>query len=485
MNAFYFQKKSRESLNNLALKLSKKYPNLVVFQVSACDAGICGLDELSKTHNIKTEYLYDTATAVKVYLENENAFYKNAIIKFNELRKKYDFVLVASFGAFDGLDDFGVNLRLSKELNLNYIIEDDLNKFKYAQNHLNEVFLYTEKTNIDEILNLKTPCYMSPMAFEVMLELKAKENVKTIVLPESNDERILQAAEKLLKSEAVKLIILGDSLEISNKASELNLDLAGAITINPNNSKYNAEFAKALYEARKAKGMSEEEAEKLSKDRNYFGTLLVHLGYADAMVSGAACSTADTIRPALQLVKTKPGVKGVSGGFFICLPDKVWYFADCAVTPNPTPENLAEIANVSANTYKAFGFDPRVAMLSYSTKDSGKGPSVDLTKQACELAKDYDGLVYEGPIQFDAAVDMAVASKKLPESKVAGKANVFIFPDLNAGNIGYKIAQRSANALAVGPVLQGLNKPINDLSRGCLVDDIVNTCLISAIQAQN
>ncbi len=485
MNAIYFQKSSRESLNGLALKLSKKYSNLVIFQALACDKGICGLEKFSKDNNIKTEYLYDTKTGVKLYLDNENNFYKSIIKKFQELKDKYEFVLVSSFADFGGLGDFEINLRLSKELNLNYIIDTDLNKFEYAKLHHKEVFLYNDKINIDELLKLSKPDYMTPMAFECLLEEKAKSDVKTIVLPEGEDERILRAAEKLLKSEAVKLIILGNNQEIMQKANELDIELDGVKTINPFNSQYNEEFANSLYEARKAKGMTLEKARELVKDKNYFGTMLVHLGYADAMVSGADCSTADTIRPALQIIKTKVGVKGVSGGFFMCLADKVWYFADCAVTPNPTAENLAEIASVSANTYKGFGFNPRVAMLSYSTADSGKGPSVDIVKEACEIAKGYDDLVYDGPIQFDAAVDPKTASKKMPGSLVAGRANVFVFPDLNAGNIGYKAVQRTAGAIAVGPVLQGLNKPINDLSRGCLVEDIVNTCLISAIQAQN
>ncbi|MBZ7982892.1 phosphate acetyltransferase [Campylobacter sp. RM12647] len=484
MNAIYFQKQSRESLDNLAIKLSKKYSNIVVFQALACEDGVCGLNKLSKEHNIKTEYLYDSATGVKEYLKNENTFYKNIIIKVNELKAKYDFVLVASFGVFGGLDTFWINLKLSKELNLNYVIDNDLTKFEFAKIHHKYASLYNENISLDELLNLKKPDYISPMAFEVMLESKAKENIKTIVLPEGNDERILKAASILLEGKAVKLIILGNNKEIAQKASDLGIDLDDVKTYNPGNSSLDDECANALYEARKSKGMSLEQAKELIKDRNYFGTLLVHLGYADAMVSGAACSTADTIRPALQIVKTKPGVKSVSGGFFMCLSDKVWYFADCAVNPNPTPENLAEIASVSAATYKAFGFEPRVAMLSYSTANSGSGVSVDLVKQACELAKSYEGLNYDGPIQFDAAVDIATASKKMPDSKVAGKANVFVFPDLNAGNIAYKAVQRSAGAIAVGPVLQGLNKPINDLSRGCLVEDIVNTCLISAIQAQ-
>ena len=232
--------------------------------------------------------------------------------------------------------------------------------------------------------------------------------------------------------------------------------------------------------------MSENEAKELVKDRTYFGTMLVHTNKADAMVSGASTTTAETIRPALQFVKTKDGVSVVSGMFFMLLEDRVLVFADCAVTTNPTPEQLAEIAYSSANTAKAFGMNPKVAMLSYSTGSSGSGVSVDAIKEALAIAKErYPDLEINGPLQFDAAIDIKTAKSKMPNCSVAGHANVFIFPDLNAANICYKAVQRTANTLAVGPILQGLKKPINDLSRGCLVDDIVNTVILSAIQAQS
>lgn len=479
MKAFYYIKSNDAKTLELINSLKTKYSKIAVFQPVACENAQCKLSDF-KDLGVYSHFSYSTDEALKIYLKNKNQFYKKIIVDFYALAKEYDFILVNSFNMFGKFSAYVCNLELSKELDLNVLLADKDEELE----QIAASFSIKTFNNLDEILAASNPGFVTPMGFECLLERKAKEDIKTIVLPEGDDERILKAAEKLLKSEAVKLIILGNNQEIAAKASELGLELDGVKTINPGNSQYDEEFANALYEARKAKGMTEEKAKELIKDRNYFGTLLVHLGYADAMVSGAACSTADTIRPALQLVKTKPGVKGVSGGFFMCLADKVWYFADCAVTPNPTPENLGEIANVSANTYKSFGFEPRVAMLSYSTANSGSGISVDATKEAVEFAKSYEGLLVDGPIQFDAAVDLKTAAKKMPDSKVAGKANVFIFPDLNAANIGYKAVQRSANAVAVGPLLQGLNKPINDLSRGCLVEDIVNTCLISAIQAQ-
>ena len=227
------------------------------------------------------------------------------------------------------------------------------------------------------------------------------------------------------------------------------------------------------------------QAKELIKDRTYFGTMLVYKGLANAMVSGASTTTAQTIRPALQFVKTKPGVTSVSGSFIMCANGQIHFYADCAIMPNPSPSDLAGAAIATAATAREFGFEPKVAMLSYSTGDSGSGPSVDAIIEATKILKELDpSLDVEGPIQFDAAIDPVVAAKKLPNSKVAGSANVFIFPDLNCGNICYKAVQRTANALAIGPILQGLNKPINDLSRGCLVEDIVNTALISAIQGE-
>ena len=335
-----------------------------------------------------------------------------------------------------------------------------------------------------EIHNLNSDC-ITPLRFELNLLKKAKKLNRTIVFPESDDERILKACDILLKQNAVKIILLGDENEILNKASNLGLNLSNAKFIDPKNNEFIDDFANTLYKLRKNKGLSQEEALNLIKDRTYFGTMLIYKNMADAMVSGASTTTADTIRPALQFIKTKPGITSVSGSFIMCLKDKIWIFADCAIMPNPSSDNVAQIAVATAKTAKDFGINPKVAMLSYSTGDSGSGADVDFVREALQKAKNLEpNLEIDGPMQFDAAVDKAVAKKKMPNSSVAGAANVFIFHNLNCGNITYKAVQRSANAVAIGPILQGLNKPVNDLSRGCLVEDIVNTALISALQGE-
>ena len=325
---------------------------------------------------------------------------------------------------------------------------------------------------------------LTPLKFESELYAKARSNVKTVVLPESDDERILRAAAIIKQSGAANLILLGREDEVQKSARELGLNLAGVKILDPQTDASLEKFAHDLYELRKAKGMSEAQARDLVRDRTYFGTMLVYEGLADAMVSGASTTTAETIRPALQIIKTKPGIASVSGAFIMCLDTQALLFADCAVAPSPSAEYLAGIAISSAATAKAFGLEPRVAMLSYSSGDSGSGDSVEFIKTATQKAREKaPELLIDGPLQFDAAVDAAVAKKKMPGSAVAGRANVFIFPDLNCGNICYKAVQRTADAIAIGPILQGLKKPINDLSRGCEVADVVNTILISAIQA--
>ena len=320
---------------------------------------------------------------------------------------------------------------------------------------------------------------LTPLKFESKLYAKARANVKTVVLPESDDERILRAAAIIKQSGAANLILLGRKDEVQKSANKLGLDLSGVKILDPQTDASLEKFAHDLYELRKAKGMSEAQARDFVRDRTYFGTMLVYEGLADAMVSGAGTTTAETIRPALQIIKTKPGIATVSGAFIMCLDTQALLFADCAVAPSPSAEYLAGIAISSAATAKAFGLEPRVAMLSYSS-----GDSVEFIKTATQKAREKaPGLTIDGPLQFDAAVDAAVAKKKMPGSAVAGRANVFIFPDLNCGNICYKAVQRTAGAVAIGPILQGLKKPVNDLSRGCKVADIVNTILISAIQA--
>ena len=330
------------------------------------------------------------------------------------------------------------------------------------------------------------------MGFSADLLSLARALKRVVVLPESDDERVLKAASKVLEIDGAKIILLGKKDEILARAGALELSKAQFIDIST--SEYFDDFASTLFELRKAKGMSEAEAKELILRPEYFGTMLVYKGIAHAMVSGAKTTTADTIRPALQFVKMKDGISTVSGAFVMVLGgasekdeseknERVWFFADCAITPRPDAQQLAGIALSTANTAKSFGYEPKVAFLSYSTGDSAKGEMIDFVKEALEIAqKAAPDIAMDGPMQFDAAVDSKVAKSKMPNSKVAGQANVFIFPDLNCGNITYKAVQRSANALAIGPILQGLKKSVNDLSRGCSVDDIVNTVLISAVQ---
>lgn len=399
----------------------------------------------------------------------ENELIKAVMAKFDSI--KAEFIIVVGSG------DELLDSVLARNLNAPFLLS--------KQNaHKAKLLGFKSICDIDEISNLQSN-YITPIKFETLLYQKAAQKPKTVVLPESDDDRILKACDILLRSNAVGITLLGDKGQISQRANELGLNLDKADIINPATSDLIDEFATTLYELRKSKGMELAQAKELIKDRTYFGTMLVYKGLASAMVSGASTTTAQTIRPALQFVKTKPGVTSVSGSFIMCANGQIHFYADCAIMPNPTPKDLAGAAIATAATAREFGFEPKVAMLSYSTGDSGSGPSVDTIIEATNLLKELDpSLDVEGPIQFDAAIDPVVAAKKLPNSKVAGSANVFIFPDLNCGNICYKAVQRTANALAIGPILQGLNKPINDLSRGCLVEDIVNTALISAIQGE-
>ncbi|NLF90180.1 MAG: phosphate acetyltransferase [Corynebacterium marinum] len=337
---------------------------------------------------------------------------------------------------------------------------------------------------LKEALKVEVHPVMSPPVFETWLLGRAKAANAHVVLPEGEDDRILLAAGELLEQDIVELTILGDPAEIENRADELGIDLSHAHVINHLTSPLLDDFAEEFVELRKAKGVTLDEARETMKDISYFGTMMVHKGLADGMVSGAAHTTAHTIKPSFQIIKTTPEASVVSSIFLMVFRGHVWAFGDCAVNPNPTAEQLGEIAVVSARTAAQFGIEPRVAMLSYSTGSSGSGPDVDRAIEALHAAKRIDPeLAVDGPLQFDAAVDPGVARKKMPDSDVAGHANVFVFPDLEAGNIGYKTAQRTGGALAIGPILQGLNKPVNDLSRGATVPDIVNTVAITAIQA--
>ena len=305
------------------------------------------------------------------------------------------------------------------------------------------------------------------------------------MLPEGDDERILRAADSLLRLGVADLTLLGEGSVVRAKASAVGVDIEGATIVSPRDSGLLGRFAQEYARLRADKGMTEERAAEIVTDVSYFGTLMVHLGMADGMVSGAAHTTAHTIRPAFEIIKTAPGAAIVSSVFLMCLSDRVLVFGDCAVNPDPTAEELADIAISSVGTAVQFGIEPRVAMLSYSTGRSGVGADVETVRLATDILHDRrPDLLVEGPIQYDAAVDPKVAAIKLPHSQVAGRATVLIFPDLNTGNNTYKAVQRSANAVAIGPLLQGLNKPVNDLSRGALVADIVNTVAITAIQAR-
>ncbi len=325
---------------------------------------------------------------------------------------------------------------------------------------------------------------MTPMMFEYKLFDMAHSNRKKIVLPESSDERVLRAAEIVLRRKIADVILLSNREKLREKYMRLGLDLSDAVVIDPHDSELMDEFVDVFYNLRKDKGLAIDGAKDALLHVNYFATMMVHLGYADGMVSGAIHSTGDTIRPALQIIKTSSDTDIVSSVFFMCLKTKVLVYGDCAVNQDPNSKELAQIALSSAKTASAFGIEPKVAMLSYSTGESGSGADVDKVREATKIVKQTDpDLLVEGPIQYDAAINKSVAKTKLPNSKVAGEANVFIFPDLNTGNNTYKAVQRSSDAIAIGPILQGLNKPINDLSRGCLVEDIVNTIAITAIQA--
>lgn len=328
---------------------------------------------------------------------------------------------------------------------------------------------------------------MTPKMFQYNLVKRARKHRKHIVLPEGNDERIIIAASRLLAMDVVDISIIGNKKQIENKVAELGIafDFTKVKIINPIESDKYEDYVNTYYELRKAKNVTLGMAKDLMEDVSYFGTMMVYKGDADGMVSGAAHTTQHTILPALQFIKTKPNSTVVSSVFFMCLEDRVSVFGDCAINPNPTAEQLAEIAISSADSSAAFGIEPKIAMLSYSSGASGKGDEVDKVRKATEIVRDKrPDLKIEGPIQYDAAVDMEIGQSKMPNSEVAGQASVLIFPDLNTGNNTYKAVQRETGALAIGPMLQGLNKPVNDLSRGCTVDDIINTVVITAIQAQ-
>jgi phosphate acetyltransferase len=345
---------------------------------------------------------------------------------------------------------------------------------------------HVDTTDLLAQLAISIPSVVTPQMFTYQLLDRARSDRKRIVLPEGEDDRILKAAGRLLQRGVADLTILGEEAQVRSRAAELGVDLSAAAVLNSRTSELCDKFAEQYAELRKHKGVTVEQAREIIHDVSYFGTMLVHNGMVDGMVSGATHTTAHTVRPAFEIIGTTSGVSTVSSIFLMCLADRVLAYGDCAIVPDPTSEQLADIAISSARTAAQFGIDPRVAMLSYSTGTSGTGADVEKVRTATELVRAREpDLLVEGPIQYDAAVEPSVAKTKMPDSEVAGRATVLIFPDLNTGNNTYKAVQRSAGAIAIGPVLQGLNKPVNDLSRGALVEDIVNTVAITAIQAQS
>ena len=366
-----------------------------------------------------------------------------------------------------------------------YITPDNLSKITVS---LKLFERYVDTIALERSISSIKARGITPKMFLYNLVQQAKANKRHIVLPEATDPRILKATEMLLDQDVVDITLLGNEDEVKNaiKKSGRNIDFDEVQIIDPQYSPKLFDYVETLYELRKHKGLTLEHARDTMVDVSYFATMMVYKGDADGMVSGAAHTTMHTIRPALQFVKTKPNYTIVSSVFLMCLEDRVLVYGDCAVNPNPTAEQLAEIAIASADTGKMFNIEPKIAMLSYSSGASGQGEEVEKVRLATNIVQTKrPDLKVEGPIQYDAAVDKDVARAKMPDSEVAGQASVLIFPDLNTGNNTYKAVQRETGAIAIGPVLQGLNKPVNDLSRGCTVDDIINTVVITAIQSQN
>ncbi len=347
---------------------------------------------------------------------------------------------------------------------------------------------YVETDKLAEDLITFQSDIFTPRMFQYNLLQRALKNKKHIVLPEGYDERVLRAAARLIDAHVVELTLIGEKEKIQERIAkyDIPLNIDDINIVFPQKSPHFKDYVSTFYELRKHKNVNLDMARDSMSDVSYFATMMIYKGHADGMVSGAIHTTAHTLRPALQFIKTKPGVNIVSSVFFMCLEDRVSIFGDCAINPNPNAEQLAEIAISSAKTAQDFGIEPKVAMLSYSSGASGKGEDVERVRKATEIAKaKAPNLKIEGPIQYDAAVDMRIGKSKLPDSEVAGQASVLIFPDLNTGNNTYKAVQRETGALAIGPMLQGLNKPVNDLSRGCTADDIYSTVIITAIQAQD
>ncbi|MBM3436167.1 MAG: phosphate acetyltransferase [Bacteroidetes bacterium] len=362
------------------------------------------------------------------------------------------------------------------------LTHDNQRRMAIALGHFDN---HIDAQKIKDIITVTPSGVVTPIMFEYQLFERARSKRMHIVLPEGEEERMLRATEILLRRDVVDITLLGNEADILKKADTLHIKLTGVNIIDPFDNDLINDYALTYFKLRKDKGMTRDRAFDTMRDVSYLGTMMVYKGHADGMVSGSVHTTQHTIRPAFEFIKTRPGFSIVSSCFFMCFEDRVLVYGDCAVNPNPDSEQLADIAISSADTARTFGIEPRIAMLSYSTGESGKGEDVEKVRKATDIArKRRPDLKIEGPIQYDAAIDATVAKQKMPGSEVAGKATVYIFPDLNTGNNTYKAVQRASGAVAVGPVSQGLNKPVNDLSRGCTVKDIVNTVLITAIQAQ-
>nr|WP_076389258.1 phosphate acetyltransferase [Vaginimicrobium propionicum] len=443
------------------------------------------------------------------WAKDEVAAIHAIVEKFGQLAKRFDNVVVvgSDYSSVIAASALGVNVTVAANLNLPVVVVVDakLCDKQWAEGVASNARAAFEAAGLSvvgtafcgdddvdfDVCSAISACdaprqqVRTPAMFEFQINELARADKKTIVLPEAEDERILEAASIVLNNDVANIVLLGEENEVRSRAQEHGFDISKAKIVSLQDPDLVERFSAKYAELRAHKGVTIEQARQRMSEPSYFATMMIHEQMADGMVSGAAHTTANTIRPSLEFIKTKPGVKVVSGCFLMCLADRVLVFADCAVTPNPSPEQLADIAITSAATARDFGIEPRVALISYSTGTSGAGVDVDAVKAATDaLAERNPDFGFAGPIQFDAAIDPVVGKKKMPENPVAGNATVFIFPDLNTGNTAYKAVQRTAGATAIGPVLQGLKKPVNDLSRGALVADIVNTIVITAIQAQ-
>ena len=423
-------------------------------------------------------------STIAIY-HSQNHAYISAIVLCGELEEKskklldsLDIPIVILHSVDDILDVMEQLRGIKPSLHHN-------DKYKVA---IAKALFESAGVDIDDILTSiqsKKTDTLTPSMFRYRLIRVSQQNRQTIILPESNDERILLATQQILQRNLADIILLGNPQEVLSKAKALHIDIAKASILDIQTSPHKQKFANKLYELRKHKGITQQQAYELVCKPNYFGVMMVECGLADGMVCGAVYTTADTIRPALQIIGTQDGVDIVSSLFFMGLSSGVVVYADCAIVVDPNPNELATIAISTAKSAKAFGIEPKVAMLSYSSGDSGKGEDVAKVKEALRLVKQKEpNLVIDGPMQYDSAIDKTVASHKMPNSPVAGEANVFIFPDLNSGNNTYKAVQRSTHTTAIGPILQGLKKPVNDLSRGCSVEDIINTVMVTSILAQ-